>query len=158
MGGEVGIAVELARLEQLAVVVGHQLADGDQLVPLLNEPGHHRLHGLHGGLIGAVEENNLPVQALQALDGVDDLLGVLAEPVLGVHGPGDDAAAGGVFHRLVHRAVGRPQQGGGLAGGGGDGLVRRVQVRQERVLLQLAEILVGVGVASNLAAEFRHPS
>ena len=61
MGAEICIAVELARLEGLAVVLGHQLCHRHQLIPLLLEPGHQHGDGLGGTLIGAVEQDDFAV-------------------------------------------------------------------------------------------------
>ena len=157
VGGEIGIAVELVRLKQFTVVVGHQFTDRHKLIPLLHQPGDQRPHRLHGAFVGAVEQDNLAVQAGKALHIFHHLVRVPGEPVLGVHRPGDNGAVSGVFYSLVYRSVGGPKQGGRCSRGGEKGLVCRLQILQNGTFAEFAQITMAVGVAAYLAPQFQHP-
>ena len=105
-----------------------------------------------------MEQDHLSVQIPGVLHAGHHLVRVLGAPVLRVDGPSDDAPAGGGLQRLVHGAIGRPQQRGRGAQHLLKQRVRRGLIRLLGGLIHLAQVCVAVRVAADLAAHVRRPA
>ena len=140
-----------------AVVVVEKLADGHQLVALLNEPGHQDLRRLGALLINGVHQDDLSVQISGLLDIVYRPVHILVEQVLGIHRPAHKDLIVLVQDGFHHAALGRADQDRVCADGIFKHLFAQPLILRDILLALAGEHIVVIAVGADLAAQLHGP-